>query len=746
MSKKILVDASYKEDIRVALLDSNTLEDIDFENTAKKQYKGNIYLGKITRVEPSLQSVFVEYGFDKQGFLPFSEIHYDYFQIPVEDKENLAKAIEAEIALSTRKNESSEENDDSNRKQEGKKWESEDDSVKRAEELALAFAREEGYIAENASQSTSKDAKEEKQEEQQVSYYNASSEDVDIKQITANFYSKYKINEVLKRNQIILVQVNKEERGNKGSALTTYISLAGRYCVYMPNTSGSGGVSKRIDSWQERKRLKDILKNISVEQKGSLILRTASIGCEQNHIESDFIFLKKLWAKITEKTISSTAPSLIYEESNIVIRSIRDMYSNQLEQILVEGQEAYKSVKEFIDALDPENSSKVIKYSGEKPIFNQYKIDRQIDGLFENQVHLPSGGSIVIQQTEALISIDVNSGKATRERSIEETAYRTNLEAAREVARQLRLRDLSGLVVIDFIDMREIRNRKNVENELRELLKKDRASTQVGRISMFGLLEMSRQRLKNSFFESSSIVCPHCKGSGFIRSHMVASVWVLREIESRISSGSIKEIRVTLNMDIAHFILNKLREKVIGLEKKYQADVFIIGSNRMLVGNCEFNVVKRKEDGKSLENQTDEVSISDLYQEQPAIQKQPVENLPLSNSNDEEENFNKPSLNSGQNPNFNRNKNQKFRHGGGDRKRFDNKRNSGSFRNNNQNNGNNEKSFGEKNFQKPFFEQENTKPSEDFASKNSSFEAISKNKEPNQEKSKLMGLWKKFTG
>ena len=629
--------------------------------------------------------------------------------------------------------------------------ENEDDSLKRAEELALAFAREEGYIAENAPQTT-QEAKEEKQEEQNNHHHNnQNNEEVDIKQITANFYSKYKINEVLKRNQIILVQVNKEERGNKGSALTTYISLAGRYCVYMPNTSGSGGVSKRIDDWQERKRLKDILKNISVEQKGSLILRTASIGCEQNHVESDFIFLKKLWAKITEKTISSTAPSLIYEESNIVIRSIRDMYSNQLEQILVEGEDAYKSVKEFIDALDPENSRKVIKYSGEKPIFNQYKIDRQIDGLFENQIHLPSGGSIVIQQTEALISIDVNSGKATRERSIEETAYRTNLEAAREVARQLKLRDLSGLVVIDFIDMREIRNRKNVENELRDLLKKDRASTQVGRISMFGLLEMSRQRLKNSFFESSSIVCPHCKGSGFIRSHMVASVWVLREIESRISSGFVKEIRVTLNMDIAHFILNKLREKIVDLEKKYQADIFIIGSNRMLVGTFEFNAVKRKEDGKNLENQADEVSISDLYQQKPDLQEQSIESTPVASNNEEEENFNKPSLNSAhptQNSNFGRNRNNKFRNNnnGGDRKRFDNKKGPNGFRNNNQNRNNEksfgEKNFGEKNFQKPFFEQENSKPVEDVAQKDTA--SVQPHKEA--DKSKLMGLWKKFTG
>ena len=700
------------------------------------------------------------------------------------------------------------------------------DSAKKAEELAKAFAEEfaeEGEAAEpKAEKPVEKKVEaieESSNQENQIAEHshtennpsenssldntysnsggyhnNNSGEESNVKQIIANFYRRYKINEVLKRNQIVLVQVTKEERGNKGSSLTTYISLAGRFCVFMPNTSGSGGVSKRIDDWAERKRLKDLLKTIKVESKGSLILRTASIGSDESQIASDFSFLQKLWAKIGEKTMSSVAPSLIYEESNVVIRSIRDMYSNNLEQIVVEGEEAYKNAKEFIDALDPDSSKKVIKYNGEKPIFNNYKIDRQLDELYESQVSLPSGGTIVMAQTEALISVDVNSGKANRERSIEETAYKTNSEAAREIARQLKLRDLAGLVVIDFIDMRDVRNRKAVENELREALKKDRASTQVGRISMFGLLEMSRQRLRTNFFESNSVVCPHCKGSGFIRSHLTASVWILREVEARIAGGYVREIRTTVNMELGHYILNKLRGKINELERKYDAEILFIGSNRMILGNAEFVVTKKKSGDERSEVSTHQVDISKLYEEKSIenkaehkkeevvstetstlLEEDLGEQQPLSN---ERNDYNKPNYSnrSGSNDRGG-DRGGRYQNNNKGGRRFDNRDNRGgdnraggenrggqgghggqkenSFRPNNRNNNrggdfgarpnNNSYSQYKNDYRNESKTYDNVPVNEPIAN-DSNLQNTPEDGKGDKEKSRLMGLWKKFTG
>jgi len=504
MSKHMLIDAAHLEEIRIAVVDGDKLDKFDFEIPSKAQVKGNIYLAKIIRVEPSLQAAFVDYGLDKHGFLSFSEIHHDYFQIPVGDRHDLEEHIHNAVsALSAESGESLEELDPK-----------------------------------------------------------------EISRIRYQFYRRYKIQEVIKKRQIILVQVTKEERGNKGAALTTYISLAGRYCVLMPNTAKGSGVSRKITDHEDRLKLKKIVSGLEIEN-GSTVIRTAGVGHTKAEITKDFNCLKSLWDEIRETTVKSTAPCLIHEEAGIIKRAIRDMYSREIESIYVEGEEGYKVAKSFVKKLMPTHIKKIKLYEDKKlPLFSKFNINDQINQIYSTRVDLPSGGYLIINTTEALTSIDVNSGKATRERNISGTALKTNLEAAVEIARQSRLRDLGGLMVIDFIDMSEKRNNSQVEKCLRDAFRDDKAKVQVGTISSFGLLELSRQRLRSSIADANMIVCPHCSGIGFIRSNESIAIQILRKIEEAISVLNGQGIVVTMSQDVALYLMNNKRSFVSEIEER----------------------------------------------------------------------------------------------------------------------------------------------------------------------------------
>ncbi|GHU10590.1 hypothetical protein FACS189449_00330 [Alphaproteobacteria bacterium] len=504
MSKNMLIDSAHMEEIRLAVVDGEKLDKFDFETPSKVQIKGNIYLAKIIRVEPSLQAAFVDYGGDKHGFLGFSEIHHDYFQIPVGDREELEARIQSAMA---------------------------------------ARAEEAGETEEDMDQR-------------------------EISRLRYQFYRRYKIQEVIKKRQIMLVQVTKEERGNKGATLTTYISLAGRYCILMPNMSKGSGVSRKVSNPVDREKLKSIVSGLHTEN-GSTVVRTAGIGRSKTEIRKDFDYLKKLWDEIREITLKSTAPCMIYEEANIIKRAIRDFYSRDIESVIIEGEEGYKIAKNYVKKLMPSHSKKIIQYKDPKvPIFSKYKINDQVDQIYSTRVDLPSGGYLIINTTEALISIDVNSGKSTRERNVAGTALKTNLEAAVEVARQCRLRDLAGLIVVDFIDMEEKRNNSQVERLLRESLREDKAKIQVGVISNFGLLEFSRQRMRSSIVEANMITCPHCSGSGVIWSDESIALQILRKIEEACSAMDLSEVNVTLSTDVALYLLNNKRAFIASIENR----------------------------------------------------------------------------------------------------------------------------------------------------------------------------------
>ena len=516
MSKTMLIDATHAEETRVVVVAGNRLENFDYESAAKKQLKGNVYLAKVTRVEPSLQAAFVEYGGNRHGFLSFNEIHPDYYQIPVADREKLV-ADEAE-------------SEDTNAGEEG-------NSV---EEVGGDEVVEEVERRRHSS------------------------------------HRGYKIQEVIKRRQIVLVQIVKEERGNKGAALTTYLSLAGRYCVLMPNTNRGGGISRKIANPKDRKRLKTVLDGLNIPEGIAVIVRTAGAERSKAEIKRDYDYLMKQWDQIRELTLASTAPALINEEANLIKRSIRDLYSNQIEQILVEGDGGYRLAKDFMKTLIPSHAVRVKSYKdGGIPIFHRYQVENQIDAIHNQVVQLKSGGYIVLDSTEALVAIDVNSGRATRERNIEETALKTNLEAAEEIARQLRLRDLAGLIVIDFIDMDHSRNIHAVERKLKDSLHADRARIQVGRISHFGLLEMSRQRLRPSLAEASSNTCPTCGGAGHVRSIESTALHVLRAIEEEGIRKRSGLIAVHVPTAIALYVLNQKRQTLAEIEARYELTVSI---------------------------------------------------------------------------------------------------------------------------------------------------------------------------
>ncbi|NUB31128.1 Rne/Rng family ribonuclease [Azospirillum brasilense] len=603
MAKRMLVDATHPEETRVAVVNGNRLEDLDFEIATRKQLKGNIYLAKVTRVEPSLQAAFVEYGGNRHGFLAFSEIHPDYYRIPIADREALlaeerrleeqaearaeaaadgavmAEPIRPDVVV------------DENSPMPGSYAETEGDGF---EGDIPAFATDAGSDGGSDEAADSDEAPE--------GAAPAESPDViggdeveEAHRRRARPLRSYKIQEVIKRRQVMLVQVTKEERGNKGAALTTYLSLPGRYCVLMPNTGRGGGISRKITNPADRKRLKEILSDLDIPEGMAVILRTAGLERSKQEIKRDLEYLLRLWDDIRVQTLKSSAPCLIYEEANLIKRSIRDLYTDDIDEIWVEGSAGFNTARDFMRMMMPSHTKRVMQYQDDTiPLFHRYQVETQIDAIHSPVVQLRSGGYIVINPTEALVSIDVNSGKSTRERNIEETAYKTNLEAADEVARQLRLRDLAGLIVIDFIDMEEPRNNAAVERRLKEAMKNDRARIQLGRISAFGLLELSRQRLRPSLLETNFERCPHCSGTGVIRSVESASLHVLRAIEEEGIRKRSSEITVFVPTRIALYILNQKRGELTKIEDRYRFRVMVQADDTLIAPDLRLERVKAR--------------------------------------------------------------------------------------------------------------------------------------------------------
>ena len=524
MSKTMLIDAAHSEETRVVVLAGNELEEFDVETKARQQIRGNIYLAKVTRVEPSLQAGFVDFGNIRHGFLAFSEVHPDYYQIPIADREALL-----------------------------------------AEEAAMA--------AEDAVDDEDDNGRARRAQNR-----------------------RYKIQDVLKRRQIMLVQAVKEERGNKGAALTTYLSLAGRYCVLMPNTPRGGGISRKIANVADRKRLKTIVSDLLVPKGMGLIIRTAGAKANKTEIKRDYEYLIRLWDDIRARTLESVAPSLIHEEESLVKRAIRDLYNKDIGSIVIEGEGAYREAKDFVKMLIPSHARKVHLYKNSTPLFSRMAVDSKLSGIHDGVVQLKSGGYIVINQTEALVAIDVNSGKSTRERSIEQTALKTNLEAADEVARQMRLRDLAGLLVIDFIDMEEQRNDRAVEKRMKDALRLDRARVQMSKISTFGLLEISRQRRRTGVLEGSSHVCPTCSGFGRIRSVSSTATQILREVEAAVGGRRDCEVEVRADTETALYLLNEKRRHLATMEAARGIVVKITAVSEMSLSSYEFEITHQGEE------------------------------------------------------------------------------------------------------------------------------------------------------
>ncbi len=599
MSNKMLIDASHPEETRVIVTRGNKIEEFDFESEHKKQLKGNIYLARVTRVEPSLQAAFVEYGGNRHGFLAFSEIHPDYYQIPVADRlallEAEAKAARAEDDEDEprAKSERSERNDRSRRnrrrsRRDGQNGEAQatasDKGLPAAEPVgpafenyvpgtpAIALSQTSDVISEAVDHGDDDDVEHEEDMVESVGSEDALEE---LPTHTRTNRRQYNIQEVIKRRQILLVQVVKEERGNKGAALTTYLSLAGRYSVLMPNTARGGGISRKITNPQDRKRLKEIVKELEVPQGMGVILRTAGANRTKAEVKRDYEYLMRLWENVRTLTLQSTAPALVYEEGSLIKRSIRDLYNKDISEILVSGENGYREAKDFMRMLMPSHAKVVQPYREQVPIFTRNGVEAQLDRMLLPQVTLKSGGYLIINQTEALVAIDVNSGRSTREHSIEDTALQTNLEAAEEVARQLRLRDLAGLIVVDFIDMEEKRNNRAVEKKMKDCLKDDRARIQVGRISHFGLLEMSRQRIRASVLESTMQVCQHCGGTGHIRSDSSMALHIIRGIEDYLLRHSGFDIHVRTPAASALYVLNHKRQLLADLEGRFGVAISI---------------------------------------------------------------------------------------------------------------------------------------------------------------------------
>ena len=636
MAKKMLIDATHAEETRVVVVDGNKVEEFDFESQNKRQIAGNIYLAKVTRVEPSLQAAFVDYGGNRHGFLAFSEIHPDYYQIPVADREALmaeekayaeAMAAEAEQEAQkpkrTRKRRAKPaaqhsadpietrevtavdgvvdgmETIDLSADEEGQAAapllednlseaapdaEDANETAEVAPESEPASAGSEEVVEPEAALDTAEDPDQEDEDQADDGIESVAQEDdsEDVRPVRKPRPRRYKIQEVIKVRQIMLIQVVKEERGNKGAALTTYLSLAGRYCVLMPNTARGGGISRKITNAADRKKLKEIATTIVVPEGAGLIVRTAGAKRTKTEIKRDYEYLQRMWEQIRELTLKSSAPAAIYEEGDLIKRSIRDLYNRDIDEVLVEGAAGYRNAKDTMKMIMPSHAKNVKHYMDSMPLFARFQVETFMDGMFNPTVQLKSGGYLVIGITEALVAIDVNSGRATKEGSIEQTALNTNLEAAEEVARQLRLRDLAGLIVIDFIDMDERRNNIAVEKRMKDKLQSDRARIQVGRISGFGLMEMSRQRLRPGMLEASTQPCAHCHGTGLIRSQDSLGLTILRELEEEGGRARSKEVLIKAPISIANFLINQKREHISQIEQRHgmavriEADPFLI--------------------------------------------------------------------------------------------------------------------------------------------------------------------------
>ena len=655
MSKRMLVDGTHPEETRVVVLSGNKLDEFDFETSTKTQLKGNIYLAKVTRVEPSLQAAFVEYGGNRHGFLAFNEIHPDYYQIPVADREALlaeearlqAKANAAEAAREDAGDDEPHDDHDHDRDHDHRDDDRQDEAQAAHDDApgydGSQYAPEAADVEEPAeapdaahdptaeSSAPQESAALEAQPYAEVASEPVEASDADhaaengngeapaaniaevavpehrvetiggdeteeaVERRRVRPLRHYKIQEVIKRRQILLVQVVKEERGNKGAALTTYLSLAGRYCVLMPNTARGGGISRKIASQADRRKLRKTLGELEIPEGMGVIMRTAGVERSKAEIKRDLDFLLRAWDDVRELTLKSTAPALVYEEGNLIKRAIRDLYAKDIDEIQVEGDQAYQIAKTFMRMLMPSHAKKVQHYNDPSmPLFYRYQVEGQLAQMHSPVVQLKSGGYIVINPTEALVAIDVNSGRATRERNIEETATKTNLEAADEVARQLRLRDLAGLIVIDFIDMEDGRNQRNVERRLKEAMKSDRARLQVGRISPFGLLELSRQRLRPSLQEASTEICPRCRGAGHVRSTESTAVHVLRAIEEEGIRHRTEKVSVAVPTEVALYILNQKRGLLNGIEHRYDFSVEVTGDETLIPPDFRLERVKAR--------------------------------------------------------------------------------------------------------------------------------------------------------
>ncbi|HLH50790.1 MAG TPA: Rne/Rng family ribonuclease, partial [Roseiarcus sp.] len=716
MANKMIIDASHPEETRVVVLRGNRVEEFDFESANKKPLRGNIYLAKVTRVEPSLQAAFVDYGGNRHGFLAFSEIHPDYYQIPVADRQALLE--EEERAHGEEENEENRSDRRSRRHRRPRRHEAElraqgDERVtepaefdgqassaageeaaptaepnfdqpttseaeaafgdvapaaqEASEPVAASFAEpepaettglaeraepeaasaeageivageaqgegeahasevevhaealdhprhdeaphdEEAAEADNhdddRSEVTTLDGGEEIAPEARAAHEEHEEEGEPVEQVGGDAMEElprrpprlrrqYKIQEVIKRRQVLLVQVVKEERGNKGAALTTYLSLAGRYSVLMPNTARGGGISRKITNSADRSRLKSIAQDLDVPEGMGVILRTAGAMRTKAEVKRDFEYLLRMWETVREKTLASTAPTLVYEEGSLIKRAIRDLYNKDIDEVMVAGEEGYREAKEFMRLLMPSHARNVQLYRDPQPVFAKAGVEAQLDALFSNHVTLKSGGYLVINQTEALVAIDVNSGRSTREHNIEDTALRTNLEAADEVARQLRLRDLAGLIVVDFIDMEEGRNNRAVERRIKDALKNDRARIQIGRISHFGLLEMSRQRIRTGVLEGSTVLCPHCMGAGVVRSTASIALHVLRVLEDALIKSSTHDLNVRTRGEVALYILNQKRSHLRDLERRFGVTIMVLADDSL--AGAIYHVLERGE-------------------------------------------------------------------------------------------------------------------------------------------------------
>jgi ribonuclease E len=593
MTTRMLIDARHREETRVAVVTGNQIEEFDFESAEHKQLKGNIYLAKVTRVEPSLQAAFVDYGGNRHGFLAFAEIHPDYYQIPREDRERLlaeeAEAAAEEAALREQEEEESDEPSDIMQGSAEREDDSTDlievDSDDSVDTIDMTEGEEpdlgsngddasdegEGERGENGRNNRRRRGRGGRNGEARAP---KASDEVRAKRM--NLRRRYKIQDVIHRRQVLLVQVVKEERGNKGAALTTYLSLAGRYCVLMPNTSHGGGISRKIHSAADRKRLKSIISDLTLPSTMGCIIRTAGLARTKPEIKRDFDYLARLWDEIRERTLRGAAPMLIHTDSDLIKRAIRDIYNKDIDEVFVEGPDGYKAAKDFMKLLMPSHAKRVQHYADPVPLFQRYHVEDQLNAMYQPIVQLKSGGYIVINPTEALVSIDINSGRSTKEHGIEQTALSTNLEAAREIARQLRLRDMAGLVVIDFIDMEHHSNARKVERAMKEALKHDRARIQVGRISSFGLMEMSRQRLRTGVLEASTRECPHCEGTGLVRTASSAALSALRLIEDEAAKGHGSQIVLQASQEATIYCLNNKRAELAAIEERYHVRVLIV--------------------------------------------------------------------------------------------------------------------------------------------------------------------------